>query len=317
MPHGEDGNCGYFATANNAPPKGSGEGYVGVDFLDPYRVHAIRLALDERRDWDVRSTQNLQLNVNSLPWSEIRSVVLSIPARGEEIRFAIDLLREWDGRVSADSPAAAVFEFFVAEMLLRMTKAKAPNSYTWALGEKACNPGLNLFNSRRLQHLVRQVNDQPAGWFARPWPNEVADALVAAVRKLRERFGTKPADWAWGRVRKLRLRNPIFQDTPILKWIFNEGPIPWGGDVDTISQTSVVWLDPAADTDCIAGMRMVIDVGNWSECRFVLAGGQSGNPLSPHFVDMFPMWRRGEGVPMPWTQEEVRAAVREELHLTP
>src|SRR5262249_39688265 len=220
-----------------------------------------RLALDERRDWDVRSTQQLQLNVNSLPWSEIRSVALSIPGREEETRLAVDLLRAWDGRVSAESPAAAVFEFFVAERLVRMTKCKAPNSYTWALGEKACNPGLNLFNSRRLQHLVRQLNDQPAGWFARPWPEEMADALAATVRKLRVRFGSKPEHWPWGRVRKLRLRNLIFQETPILKWIFNEGPIAWGGDVDTISQASVVWLDPTADTDCIAGMRMVIDVG--------------------------------------------------------
>src|SRR5262249_38919309 len=143
------------------------------------------------------------------------------------------------------------------------------------------------------------------------------DALAATVRKLRVRFGSKPEHWPWGRVRKLRLRNLIFQETPILKWIFNEGPIAWGGDVDTISQASVVWLDPTADTDCIAGMRMVMDVGNWSASRFILAGGQSGNPLSPHFVDMFPLWQQGEGVPMPWTEEEVRAAVRQELTLKP
>ncbi|HLW68370.1 MAG TPA: penicillin acylase family protein [Gemmataceae bacterium] len=315
MPHGEDGHSGYFATANNPPPAGSGDGYVGVDFLDPYRAHSIRLALDERRDWDVESCQKLHLNVNSLTWSEIRSVVLSIPVGSEETRLGINLLRDWDGRVSADSPAAAVFEFFVAEMLLRMTKAKAPNSYCWALGEKACNPGLNLFNSRRLQHLVRQLNDQPSGWFARSWIEEMADALTAAVRKLRERFGPSPGDWPWGRVRKLRLRNPILQDVPILKWIFNEGPIAWGGDADTIGQAAVVWLDPTADTDCIAGTRMVVDVGNWSASRFVLVGGQSSNPLSPHFLDMFPLWQRGDGVPIAWTEEEVRAAVREEMEL--
>jgi penicillin G amidase len=164
---------------------------------------------------------------------------------------------------------------------------------------------------------VRQLNDQPAGWFRRSWPEEMADALTSAIRKLREGFGPKPEHWPWGKVRKLRLRNPIFQDTPILKWIFNEGPISWGGDADTISQAEVVWLDPTADTDCIAGMRMVIDVGDWSASRFILAAGQSGNPLSPHFLDMFPLWQRGEGVPIAWTEEEVRAAVREELELRP
>jgi penicillin amidase len=315
MPHGDGANPGYFATANNPPLAGSGEAYVGLDFLDPYRVHAIRLALDERRDWDVTSCQQLHLNVSSLPWSEIRAIVLSIPVGNDETRLGIDLLREWDGRVRAESPAAAVFELFVTEMLVRMAKAKAPKSYNWALGEKACNPGLNLFNSRRLQHLVRQLNNQPSGWFKQPWPEEMADAMSAAVRKLCERFGPKPEHWPWGRVRQLRLRNPIFQDTPILKWIFNEGPIPWGGDADTISQAEVVLLDPSADTVCIAGMRMVVDVGNWSASRFILVGGQSSNPLSPHFVDMFPLWQRGEGVPIAWTEDEVQTALREELEL--
>jgi penicillin G amidase len=40
----------------------------------------------------------------------------------------------------------------------------------------------------------------------------------------------------------------------------------------------------------------------------VLPGGQSGNPLSQHYDDQFPLWQRGEGVPIAWTPEAVRAA---------
>jgi penicillin amidase len=45
--------------------------------------------------------------------------------------------------------------------------------------------------------------------------------------------------------------------------------------------------------------RMVVDVGDWSAGRFVLAGGHSGNPLSPHCDDLFESWQAGEGVPIP------------------
>jgi penicillin amidase len=145
----------------------------------------------------------------------------------------------------------------------------------------------------------------------------MADALAQVVRQLRKRYGPKPAGWQWGRVRKLRLQNPVFQNVPILKWIFNHGPVPCGGDADTTSQAAVNWLDPASETDNIAGMRLTIDVGNWSASRFVLAGGQSGNPLSPHFTDLFDLWQRGEGVPIPWTADDVRDAVRETLRLEP
>ena len=62
---------------------------------------------------------------------------------------------------------------------------------------------------------------------------------------------------------------------------------------------------------------MVIDVGAWANSRFILAGGQSGNPLSPNYDDMVGPWRRGEGVPIPWSPEEVRAATVQTLTLRP
>ena len=34
---------------------------------------------------------------------------------------------------------------------------------------------------------------------------------------------------------------------------------------------------------------------------FSLPGGQSGNPLSPHYADLLPFWLEGRGVPIPWT----------------
>ena len=62
---------------------------------------------------------------------------------------------------------------------------------------------------------------------------------------------------------------------------------------------------------------MVIDVGAWSNCRFVLCGGQSENPLSPHYADLFEVWQRGEGVPIPWTPEDIEAATVDTLTLEP
>jgi penicillin amidase len=62
---------------------------------------------------------------------------------------------------------------------------------------------------------------------------------------------------------------------------------------------------------------MVLDVGNWEESSFRLPGGQSGNPLSPHYDDMLPLWKRGAGVPIAWSPELVASAARETLGLMP
>jgi penicillin amidase len=99
--------------------------------------------------------------------------------------------------------------------------------------------------------------------------------------------------------------------------VFNLGPIPCGGDDNTINNASSRPIDPLARPDAIPSMRSAIDVGAWENCRFVLPGGQSGNPMSPHYGDLLPLWQRGEGVPIAWSPAAVEKAARESLRLVP
>jgi penicillin amidase len=321
-PHLKDPECGFVATANNRPrPEGEGP-FLGVDWIDGYRLSAILRALGDRNDWDVAGTMQLQMSQQAVAWEELRDGVLGLPADRPEVRRALDLLRDWDGRVAADSQAASVYELFLAEMARRLTRAKAPESHACALG-MGMSPvtPYNFLSFRRTGHLVRLLREQPPGWFARPWPEEAADALAAAVRFLTNRRGPDPARWAWGSLRTLVLHHPLGRGRgPLaraLAGVFNLGPVPCGGDTDSINQAMVRPLDPLAPTDNIASLRAVFDVGAWHNSRFALPGGQSGNPFSPHYGDLFPLWQRGEGVPIPFTPEEVRRAAVETLELRP
>jgi len=49
----------------------------------------------------------------------------------------------------------------------------------------------------------------------------------------------------------------------------------------------------------------------------VLPGGQSGNPFSSHYADQFPLWQRGEGVTIAWSDAAVRRVIRQSLELLP
>ena len=46
-----------------------------------------------------------------------------------------------------------------------------------------------------------------------------------------------------------------------------------------------------------ASFRMVLDVGNWDASRAINTPGQSGNPYSPHYRDLAPLWATGDYVP--------------------
>jgi penicillin amidase len=317
LPHAENPPEGFLATANNKPtPDGEGP-FLSTDYADGYRVAAIAESLAARRDWDVASTLALQLDVKALPWREMKDIVLGCTPKVADATTALHVLRTWDGQVAAGSAGAAVYEVFVAEMSIRVAKAKAPLSYEWAMGRGASllTPE-GFFAVRRVGHLVRLLRTQPPGWFTRSWPEEIADALAAAARRLRSAQGDDPARWAWGRYRTLTLRHPFGARKPFDR-IFNIGPIPFGGDANTISQASVSPLHLPSDPGFFPSLRMVVDVGNWSASRFSLPGGQSGNPLSPHYDDQAPVWLKNEGIAIAWTEEEIAAATRATLHLKP
>ena len=118
----------------------------------------------------------------------------------------------------------------------------------------------------------------------------------------------------WGRLRSVTLRHPMGQTKPFDR-IFNLGPIPWGGDVNTVAQASNSPLDPLGDPIYLGTMRMCVDVGEWDSSRFVLCAGQSGNPFSRHYADQWPRWQRGETVPFPYTPGAVKAATVATLRL--
>lgn len=317
MPHLADPESGFLATANSRPtPEGDGP-FLGMDWVDGYRLARIVEALEVRQDWDLPGVQALQTDQQSLPWRELCDILLAVPNGSDEVRQTLAMMKAWDGLVATDSAAATIFQFFVAEMARRIVKAKAPRAAQWALG-KGFSPFVpfSMFSVRRVGHLVRLVREQPEGWFERSWHEEMADALTSVIRTLRERYGTDPNQWAWGRVRPLTLRHSVGERAPLDR-VFNLGPFAWGGDASTVGQAAVDPANPTANSHFIASLRMVADVGNWDEGRFALPGGQSGNPLSPHYDDLLAFWQRGEGVPIAWSAAKVDQASRTALRLVP
>jgi penicillin amidase len=316
LPHATDPATGYVATANNLPSAAGP--YLGCDFLDGYRVARISEALAGRADWDVPATLALQMDCLSLPWREMRDIVLRAVGDDPGLAPLTDLLSSWDGRVAAESSAAALFEFLIAELCTRVARARAPRSADWALGRGFVSLiPINSFVVRRVGHLVRLLREQPPGWFPPGWEEEIRRALRAAGDRLSSCAGADPAAWAWGKVRPLTFRHPVSARKPLGR-VFDLGPFPWGGDTNTVSPAVVNPADPAANPDgAVASLRTAIDVGEWELSRFVLPGGQSGNPFSPHYADQMPLWLKGDALPIAWSPEAVSRATRHTLVLTP
>ncbi|MBP3957893.1 penicillin acylase family protein [Gemmata sp. G18] len=309
--------CSPFPSGRGAGGGGSAD-QLGHDFIDPYRAQRIRELLAARdTGWTLAECAAIQLDVKSLPWVEVKEAVLALTPTDEYARDGLNLLREWDGQVDTESPAAAVFELFVAEMCVRVAKAKAPNSWDVALGEGALGIlPYNLFSDRRVSHLTRLLREQPSGWFA-SWAKEMEAVLAGVVRRLRREAGPSAKFWAWGHLRRLLLEHPLFGKHRWLGPAFNRGPFPWGGDGNTVSQAGARPAEPTAFTHNMANLRTAFDLADLPKSTFVLCGGQSGNPLSPHHADQLSLWLQGESFTLAWEQADVIRAAVDTLRLLP
>lgn len=312
LPWTLDPPAGFVASANNAPrPDAADEPFLGVDWLDGYRAARIVEVLAAHDAWDVEACARLQVDVTSLPWRELRDAVLAAAAGAEETRTAGELLSGWDGLASQGSAAASVFELFMAELASALTRRSASNGWRSALGG-GFGPSLprTVFGARTAGRVVAALRD---GGDHAPL---IRQALHAALATLTARSGADASAWAWGRIRPLRLLHPLGVARPLDR-VLNLGPVAVGGDTNTVAQAGVQPLDPLGNPAAIANQRSVIDLADVERSRFALAGGQSGNPLSPQYGDLFELWQRGQGVPIAWSSEAVAAATVATLTLEP
>ncbi|CAN5147141.1 penicillin acylase family protein [soil metagenome] len=321
MPRQHGTPTGFIATANDDPYDWTGfpgDHVTGYDFIEPYRALLIRDELGKRKDWTRELCQQLHLNLRSKPWEDTRDVILTLSVSDPDAVLGMNELKAWDGSVGAESPAAAVFELFLSEMIIRVAKSKAKTCWKLAIGGDGHGHfAHSLLADRRVLHLVNLLLTQPPGWFSRSWHEEMQDALATAVRRLRDEAGPSAPYWAWGHRRMLRLKHSLLGKHRWLSRIFNIGPIPFGGDSNTIQQAGSRPLDPTAETHNIPNMRTVFDTADFRNSRFALAGGQSGNPCSVHYDDQFPLWLRGEGIPIAWSADDVIKASVSALRLVP
>ena len=80
-----------------------------------------------------------------------------------------------------------------------------------------------------------------------------------------------------------------------------------GGDNDTVWATGC-YAEAGLASVYGAVARYVFDVGNWDNSTWIVVGGTSGDPSSPHYTDQHQAWSRCELIPMRYNWDAITAA---------
>jgi acyl-homoserine lactone acylase PvdQ len=148
--------------------------------------------------------------------------------------------------------------------------------------------------------------------------NGLVDALGGmdeAVAELTKRLGSEMSGWKYGQEKYhyALIRHPLSDAVNAATLAkLNVGPLPRGGDGNTVSATG------GADNQGSGGsLKIIADTEDWDKSVGLNTPGQSGDPDSPHYRDLFPLWARGEYFPIAYSKAKVESVRESTLRLSP
>jgi penicillin amidase len=308
LPHLADPRRGWFASANqdNLP-----RGYpftVSFQWTEPFRFARIEEVLGSGRRFTLSDMMRLQQDELSLPARSLVPMLRGLVPNADKTRQAADRLLSWDLVLRKDSAPAAIYA----------TWEKAVRGAVWELlvprEARAAFPVRSLSTEKLIQWLT-----VPDGRFgADPLAGRDAlllKALERAVAELGRRLGPDMDRWQYGQpgLKHVRLRHPLSGAVATdLQARLDLGPLPRGGYAHTVNSTSD---DENQATG--ASFRIIADAGDWDRSVGTNTPGQSGDPDSPHYRDLFGPWAEGNYFPAFYSRTNVESVTEAKTVLVP
>ncbi len=308
----------YVATANNKIVDDDYPYFLGAEYMDGYRIQRIVDLLEAREKHSLEDFRSIQGDIYSIPGRELAQHLLSLQPANEDAKRALNFLRVWDYHLSPDSVAATIVEAFFLQMLRNTVAPKLGPLTDYFVG-KELHPAVpdSFYLYRSASWLLALMREAPADWFAgRSWREVMEQSLEEAVATLRRSLGEDMSRWTWGRIHYAPFEH-VLGRVRALRRVFNRGPVPVGGDMNTVAQASYIGSRPYAVYSFTPSYRQIIDLGDFNRSVAILPGGQSGHPASRHYSDMIDAWRRLEYHPLLFDRAEIERQAEGKLTLMP
>ena len=296
---------GFIATANHKIIPAGYKHNLNFEWAPPHRFWRIEEVLRKGEKFSVDDFKRLQQDELSLPAREIVPLLRGLKVDEPRLAEARDFLLKWDFRMSKESAQAAVyaawFQRLIPNFIERIAPAEAKSLVTGA-----------MVYSRMLRSL-KTPDRKTFGAAMTAVRNEILlKSLSQALAELRQRLGPEMRRWRWGDLHFAEFKHALSTDEAT-RAVFDIERVSRGGDQSTVNMTGGGnFLQTSG-----ASFREILDLSDWDNSVAINVPGQSGQPTSPHYADLLPLWTAGEYFPMLFSRAKVEMYTRQRLMLEP
>ena len=297
---------GFIATANQnvTPDEYDNWNAIGYSWSDPYRGDRVNEVLAKNDQLNREDMKNLQVDVTSLPAKILIPFLGKIDFEEFETEQKNRLLN-WDFRLESSSIEAAIYVEWENEIKRMAHKQFVP---------EIVKPYITTLQLKRVIDWIENPKETYFGSISS------RDAFLKmtfeeGVSNLKKRLGPDTQGWRYGQTKfkhsyMEHALGGIGTDAVVSK--LNLGPLPRGGNAYTPGSTGGNDRQSSG-----ASFRMIVNTGDWDTAIGTNAPGQSGNPESPFYNNLFKDWAEDQYFPVYYSKEKIRSVSYKRTLLIP
>lgn len=298
---------GFLATANQnvTPEEYSDWDAIGYSWADPYRGDRVNEVLGNKENLTMEDMKALQTDYLSLPAKTLLPYLETIEFTGIPQQAKTKLMH-WDYQLGSNSIPAAIYVAWENEIKELASEKFIPKEV------KGIIPYLQL---KKIVDWIKHPETKFGNDPKRQRDEFLRDAFVHAVTDLETRLGKDIDQWHYGQANNKHTYMEHALSKVVRKDIRDSldlGPLPRGGNAYTPGSTGSNLRQSSG-----ASFRMIVNTGDWDSAVATNGPGQSGNPASPFYKNLFEPWATDQYFPVYFSRKKIDSvAVRTET-MTP
>jgi penicillin amidase len=274
---------------------------VGWEWADSSRANRLNAVLESKPKVSFAEMQQMQFDYFSNPARQLVPYLKDISITNPETKKLQQLLLDWDFVMDKNSIAAGVYAAWEKQLLAQAHAQFIPEKAKTTIRSVSVKKVLGWLKADRKEFGGRN--------------QFLVSTLEVANKSLQEKLGTDISRWQYGQTayHHVIIKHPlsnVVNDS--VRALLECGPLPRGGSASTPGVTS-----NSDNQSHGATFRMVADVTDWDKTLFTNSPGQSGDPASPFYRNLFELWATDKHFTVYYSRAKVEAAAQQRTVLKP